>query len=90
MDAPPSEPIRVLPLWRYTVPIHAALPLGIAALGRDHEMLTMVLMLVIHLGFPVVLAVTYPYWDGRGEEVVALIAINHVVTFTVGFGLMAL
>ena len=67
MDAPPSEPIRVLPLWRYTVPIHAALPLGIAALGGGQERRAMVLLPVIDVGFTEVLAVTYPYWDGRGE-----------------------
>lgn len=84
------QPIRVLSLWRYTVPIHAALPLAIAALGRDHDVLYMVLFMVIHLGFPAALALTYPYWEGRADEVVLLIVLDHIVTFAVGFALLAL
>lgn len=76
-------------MGRYTVPIHAALPLVIAAFGRDHDVLSMVLFLVIHLGFPAVLALTYPSWEGRADEVIALIVLNHVVTFAVGFALLS-
>lgn len=81
--------IEVMRLWRYTVPVHAAIPLAIAALGQGHDVLHMVLFMAIHLGFPVVLALTYPFWEGQGAEVVGLIVLNHVVTFMVGFGLIA-
>ena len=43
----------------------------------------------VHVAFPIFLAVTYPWWQGRGEEVVAVLAINHAVSFAVGIALLA-
>lgn len=42
----------------------------------------------IHLGFPIVLGITYPWWQGRAGELVTLIVLNHVVTFA-GLGGLA-
>ena len=85
----PPRPIDVRRLWRITVPVHAAIPVVIAALGQGHDLLHMALFLAVHLGFPVLLALTYPRWEGQGAEVVALVVVNHVVTFAVGLALIA-
>ncbi|MCA9682209.1 MAG: hypothetical protein KC457_08440 [Myxococcales bacterium] len=40
--------------------------------------------MAIHLLFPVALVLSYPWWRGRGDEVAAILVINHAVTFAVG------
>lgn len=57
--------------------------------GRYHDVLSMVLFRVIHLGFPAVLALTDLSWEGRADEVIALIVRHHVVTLAVGFALLS-
>ncbi|MCA9698124.1 MAG: hypothetical protein KC431_11415 [Myxococcales bacterium] len=76
-------------LLRWTVPIHALLPLLIAAtlmLGDDGlaEAAISWTWMAIHLLFPVALVLSYPWWRGRGDEVAAILVINHAVTFAVG------
>lgn len=83
-------PLRVLPLARYTLPIHALLPLIIAGLGREREVSITIAIVVIHLVVPFVLALTYPLWRGQGGDVVVLLVLNHIVTFAVGIGLVLL
>lgn len=78
----------VLKLARYSVPFHAVLPMVMWLPEDIANTAFMVGFFVIHLGFPLVLAITYPWWQGRAGEVVALIILNHVVTFA-GLGVLA-
>lgn len=80
--------VDVLGLAKYTVPLHVALPFLIWWAGKDGEFLTGIVWMMIHVVFPFVLAVTYPWWRGQGIEMAALIVINHVVTFITGIGLI--
>ncbi|MFO0633721.1 MAG: hypothetical protein U0168_12795 [Nannocystaceae bacterium] len=92
MDAPADPPvpgrIDVLGLWRWTVPLHALLPLAIWGCSRAELVgVLQVGFFVIHFGFPVVLAASYPLWEGQGVELVGLLIANHLVTFAVGLAL---
>ncbi|MCB9700840.1 MAG: hypothetical protein H6711_02985 [Myxococcales bacterium] len=87
-EAPPA--LRVLSLARYTIPIHALLPLLIWALGRAWEGTTTITLVVVHVAFPLVLGLTYPLWRGQGGDLIALLVANHIVTFGVGFLLIVL
>jgi hypothetical protein len=82
--------LRVMGLLRYTAPAHALLPVLIAGLGREREVVITVAIVALHLLFPVLLALSYPLWRGQGGDVVALLVINHIVTFAVAFGLTLL
>ncbi|MCA9658952.1 MAG: hypothetical protein KC486_11460 [Myxococcales bacterium] len=82
--------LRVMGLLRYTAPFHALLPVIIAGVGREREVAITIAIVVLHVLFPVVLALTYPLWRGQGGDVVALLVINHIVTFAVAFGLTLL
>lgn len=88
--APPEEPSSgerrdVLDLARYSLPVHAVLPLVIWLLAAtDQQTALQVGFYVIHFGFPAVLLVTYPWWEGQGTAMVGLIVANHAVTFLVG------
>jgi hypothetical protein len=88
--APPEEPtsgdrLDVLDLARYSLPVHALLPFVLWLLAAaDQQTALQVGFYVIHFGFPVVLLVTYPWWEGQGAAVVGLIVANHAVTFLVG------
>lgn len=80
--------VDVLRLLPYTALVHALLPVLIWALaGGGYHMTVQGLLWVVHLGFPVVLVASYPYWEGQGTEMVALVGLNHLVMFGVGFGL---
>jgi len=91
-DERPTEgaPLRVLSLARYTLPLHALLPVLIATLGREREVSITIVIIVIHLVVPLLLALTYPLWRGQGGDLVLLLLLNHIVTFAVGFGLVLL
>lgn len=88
--APPEEPtpgerLDVLDLARYSLPAHAILPFVIWLLAEaDQQTALQVGFYVIHFGFPAVLLVTYPWWEGQGAAVVGLVVANHAVTFLVG------
>ena len=43
---------------------------------------------MVDLGFPAVLGITYPWWQGRAGEMVALVILDHLVTFAM-FGVLA-
>jgi hypothetical protein len=89
-----SEDFEPLPRWAvlklawYTVPFHALLPLPLWFLGREADGWFTAGFLVVHIGFPAVLGITYPWWRGRAGEVVALIVLDHLVTFAM-LGLLA-
>lgn len=87
--AGPSAPrIDVLGLWRWSVPVHALLPVVIWLL--HHAQLEWALQagfFAIHFGFPVLLAVSYPLWEGQGVELAGLLVLNHLATFAVGLGM---
>jgi hypothetical protein len=74
-------PWTVLKLARYTVPLHVVLPAAVWIPGAMEGLWFTLVFFVIHLGFPVVLAVTYPWWRGRGGELAVLLVLNHIVTF---------
>ena len=85
----PVEPVvpprwAVLKLARYTVPVHALLP---AVLWLPSAWFTAVFF-ILHIAGVVLLAVSYPWWQGRVAEMVALVVVNHAVTFGV-FGVVA-
>ncbi len=88
MDAPRSS-IRVLALWKYTVPLHAGFPLLIWWVGRSHEGAISLVWLGIHVLFPFALVLSWPWWRGQGVDMAILIVANHLVTFAVGVGLIA-
>ena len=74
----------VLKLARYTVPVHALLP---AVLWLPSAWFTAVFT-VLHIVGLLLLALSYPWWNGRAAEMVALVVLNHGVTFGV-FGIAA-
>ena len=84
---------RLLALLRWTIPIHALLPVAIAAAvavaGTGIEGAITWIWVAIHVAFPIGLALSYPWWQGRGDEVALVVVINHAVTFAVGVGLIA-
>lgn len=86
---PPVDAVRVLGLLRWTIPLHALLPLAFAGLRALGDGWLMAFLLVLHLGFPLVLVATYSRWRGQGLQMVGLVAVNHVVTFMVGLALLA-
>lgn len=87
-DWEPLPPWTVLKLARYTVPFHALLPLVLWLPGSSADGWFTAGFFIVHLGFPIVLGLTHPWWQGRAGEVVALIIIDHLVTFAV-LGLLA-
>jgi hypothetical protein len=80
----------VLPLWKYTVPVHAALPFLIWWMGHAQEGALSLLWLGIHAIFPFALVLSWPWWRGQGVDMAILVVANHLVTFAVGIGLIAL
>ena len=85
-DGRPQPPPRwaVLKLLRYTVPVHALLP---AVLWLPSAWFTGVFF-VLHIAGLLVLAMSYPWWQGRAAEMVAVVVVNHATTFGL-FGLVA-
>ena len=79
LDAAPA--LRVWSLAYVTIPVHVLLPVLIAWLGSDHVELVSDAWLAVHLLFPLVLVLSYPWWQGQGEQVLALIVVNHVASF---------
>ena len=77
----PLPPWTVLKLARYTVPLHVLLPAALWIPGAMEGLGFTVGFFVVHFGFPFVLAITYPWWRGRAGELVALLVLNHIVTF---------
>ncbi len=92
-DAEPRGPVAIYPLLRWTIPIHALLPVLIAvavsASERRAEGLITWLWVFVHVAFPIVLAASYPWWRGRGDELALVVVINHAVTFAVGVALIS-
>jgi hypothetical protein len=89
----PSGPSPIYALLRWTIPIHALLPVAIAVavanVGPGVEGLISWLWVIVHVAFPIALVLSYPWWAGRGDEVALVVVINHAVTFAVGVGLIA-
>ena len=72
-------------LWhaRWTVPLHIALPIGLSWLIRNDPSTAASAFWGVHAGFPLVLLVTAPWWWSRKDELLALLLINHIVSFVV-------
>ncbi|MFV8754638.1 hypothetical protein ACNOYE_29175 [Nannocystaceae bacterium ST9] len=88
-DRAPAGSFRVLRLLRWTVPLHAALPLVIAWLGWAWEREMTWAWWIVHVGFAGALAWGYPWWRGQGEAVAAVVVINHLVMVVVAMALAA-
>lgn len=81
MDAQPAPALDVWRLWPWGVALHVVLPVLMAA-GWSWSADAMIGgWLAIHLLFPAVLVVTFPWWRGQGEAVVLMLLLNHLVTF---------
>lgn len=59
-------------------------------MGHAHEGALSLLWLAIHAIFPFALVISWPWWRGQGVDMAILIIANHLVTFAVGIGLIAL
>ena len=70
-------------LWhlRWTVPLHIVLPIGLAWLIRHDPGQAVEAFWAVHAGFPVVLLVTARWWWSRKDELLAVLLVNHVVSF---------
>ncbi|NVB38307.1 hypothetical protein G6O69_10730 [Pseudenhygromyxa sp. WMMC2535] len=87
-----SQP-TLYPILRWSVPVHALLPaliaLAVAQGGELGEAVSMWSWVGIHVLFPVALVLSYPWWRGRGDQLAAVLIINHAVTFAVGVALIS-
>lgn len=63
--------------------IHAVLPGLLAGVAIASTDLVGFLLLLIHLGFPVLLLVTVRRWWARRYDLLILLLLNHLVTFAV-------
>ncbi len=79
----PSQGSRVdVPyLARYTIPVHALIPVLIGVSWEGREELVGSIVLSVHVAFPVLLIATFQFWRSQIIELVALVAVNHLVTF---------
>lgn len=64
-------------LW-VSLPVHALLPA--AALLPVPTTWLAGAFLTLHLGFPVVLVVTWRWWRGQALEVAVVVLLDHLVT----------
>lgn len=67
----------------WTVPIHVALGFGFWWMMTNAPDDLGMALLWIHIGFPILLAVSIRVWWDRWGELLALLAINHAATFVV-------
>ena len=72
---------RVWSLAYYTIPFHVVAPVLIAWAGSEHVDLVSKAWLAVHLLFPIVLVLSYPWWQGQGQQVLGLLAVNHLASF---------
>lgn len=72
-------------LWhaRWTLPLHVVLPIGLWWLVQHDPGSATVLFVGIHAGFPILLIATVRWWWSRRGELIALLIINHLVSFVV-------
>lgn len=71
----------LLPLARYSVPVHLLLPLILWAVARADASWAGYLFLGLHIVFPLVLALTLRWWREHVWELAVLLVINHVASF---------
>ncbi|REJ85591.1 MAG: hypothetical protein DWQ34_28705 [Planctomycetota bacterium] len=72
-------------LWhaRWTLPLHVVLPIWLWWLMQHDPGQATAIVLGIHIGFPAVMLVTIRWWWRRVGELVALLILNHLVSFAV-------
>ncbi len=63
--------------------VHVLLPALFWALSTVSADLVATVLLAIHLGVPVVLIATFPWWRRYWVALLLLLLANHVVTFAV-------
>ncbi len=68
---------------RWTVPLHVVLPIGLWWLMQINTMLAAQVFLGVHIGFLIVLLVTIAWWWAHSGDLIALLFINHMVSFAV-------
>ena len=68
---------RVLRLARYTVPLHFFLPVVLWQIAVHWPEWLMGVLVSLHLFFAVAIACTYSWWRGNGEQLGALILLDH-------------
>lgn len=73
----------LLRLAWWTVPLHLLMGLGVWWLIRNEPDRLASLLVGGHIAFPVLLLVTVRWWWDRWGELLALLLINHAVTFGV-------
>lgn len=84
-SVPARHPLSSGLLWhlRWTVPVHALLPIGLCWLLRYAPETAASAFWGVHLGFPVILLATVRWWWNQPGDLIALLFINHMVTFAV-------
>ncbi len=85
-EVTPREPdVSPSLLWhaRWTVPMHLVLPVGLWWLIRNDPIVAAGAFAGVHLGVPVLLLITVRWWWDRVADLVLLLLINHLATFTV-------
>ncbi len=72
-------------LWHacWTVPLHLVLPVGLWWLIRNNPIAAAWAFAGVHLGVPVLLLITVRWWWDRVADLVLLLLINHLTTFSV-------
>ncbi len=72
-------------LWhaRWTVPLHLVLPVGLWWLIRNDPIVAASVFAGVNVGVPVLLLITVRWWWGRVVDLVLLLLINHLATFSV-------
>ncbi len=79
MDARQAPAFDVWRLWPWGVALHVLLPIGMSAGWAWSADAVIGGWLAIHVLFPAVLVLTFPWWRDQVEAVVLL--LNHLVTF---------
>lgn len=69
----------------WTVPLHLLMGFGVWWLIRNEPERLASLLVGVHVAFPALLLVTVRWWWSRWGELLALLLINHAVTFGVLF-----
>lgn len=80
MEPTPERRIEILSLARYTLPVHLLLPAGLWVVAQLDITWAGVVLLALHLLFPLLLAVTWRWWWGQGPSVLILVILNHLAS----------
>ncbi len=82
--APEDPPGLSWSLWKlapFTIPFHVLLPIVLWQVSDGTLAVPATVWLSIHLGFPLVLLMTYRWWQGQIDSLIGLLIVNHLATF---------